>query len=225
MTDDRYDVLDRFVPMLDPATSFEGFLAKRDRRRRRQRLAAGIVGVVVAAAIAIPLARSLESDRPRSVGSNPSPTSSPTIVQATEPFRSTLYAYTLSYPGTWTVRRADATWTAGELTSDVADAFLDGDVRMLEIASIQIPERMSDREWLDHEEDRYARLAGISDGNRYVTRQVIDGEDARNAVNCHVILVVSEGRGYVIRLHQVLEFSPALQMVIRSIELHPDEAA
>ena len=225
MTDDRYDVLDRIVPMLDPATSFEGFLAKRDRKRRRQRVGAGIVGVAVAAAIAIPLARSLESDRPRDVGSNPSPTPSPTTVQASEPFRSTFYGYRLSYPEAWTAHRAQVRWTSGGLTGDAADAFMGGDVRMLEIASIPIPAGMTDREWLDREEDRYARLAGVGDGDRRVTHRVIDGEDARFAATCHVVLLVSERRGYVIRFHQILELSPELQTAIRSIELHPNQAA
>jgi hypothetical protein len=48
MNTDRFDALERFVPMFEaPETSFEGFLRRRDRRRRKQRIAAGAVGIAV----------------------------------------------------------------------------------------------------------------------------------------------------------------------------------
>jgi hypothetical protein len=48
MNVDRFDVLERFVPMFEaPEPSFDGFLRRRDRRRRNQRVAAGAVGIAV----------------------------------------------------------------------------------------------------------------------------------------------------------------------------------
>jgi hypothetical protein len=45
---DRFDVLERFAPLFEaPEPSFEGFLRRRDRKRRNQRLAAGVVGIAV----------------------------------------------------------------------------------------------------------------------------------------------------------------------------------
>ena len=45
---DRFDVLERFAPLFEaPEPSFEGFLRRRDRKRRNQRLAAGIVGFAI----------------------------------------------------------------------------------------------------------------------------------------------------------------------------------
>jgi hypothetical protein len=45
---DRFDVLERFAPLFEaPGPSFEGFLRRRDRKRRNQRLAAGVVGIAV----------------------------------------------------------------------------------------------------------------------------------------------------------------------------------
>jgi len=45
---DRFDVLERYALLFDaPEPSFEGFLRRRDRRRRNQRLAAGVVGIAM----------------------------------------------------------------------------------------------------------------------------------------------------------------------------------
>jgi len=52
---DRFDVLERFAPLFEaPEPSFERFVRRRDRRRRDQRIAAGVVGIAVfLAAIAL----------------------------------------------------------------------------------------------------------------------------------------------------------------------------
>ena len=48
MSRDRFDVLERFEPLFDaPEPSFDGFLRRRDRKRRSQRIAAGVVGIAV----------------------------------------------------------------------------------------------------------------------------------------------------------------------------------
>jgi Tol biopolymer transport system component len=48
MKSDRFEVLDRLAPLLDaPEPSIEGFLRRRDRRRRNQRILAGVVGVAL----------------------------------------------------------------------------------------------------------------------------------------------------------------------------------
>ena len=55
MSRDRFEVLERFQPLFEaPEPSFEGFVRRRDRKRRHQRIAAGIVGFAVfLAAIAL----------------------------------------------------------------------------------------------------------------------------------------------------------------------------
>ncbi len=51
MSRDRFDVLERFTPLFEaPERSFEGFLRRRDRKRRNQRITAGVVGIAVFAA-------------------------------------------------------------------------------------------------------------------------------------------------------------------------------
>ncbi len=48
MSNNRFDVLERFAPLFEaPEPSFEGFLRRRDRTRRNQRIAAGAVGMAV----------------------------------------------------------------------------------------------------------------------------------------------------------------------------------
>jgi Tol biopolymer transport system component len=45
---DRFDVLERYAPLFEaPEPSFDGILRRRDRKRRNQRVAAGVVGIAV----------------------------------------------------------------------------------------------------------------------------------------------------------------------------------
>ncbi|MEX1045948.1 MAG: hypothetical protein WD757_05665 [Actinomycetota bacterium] len=50
-SDKRFDELDRFAPLFSPQPSFKGFLRRRDRKRRNQRIAAVVVAVVIAAPV------------------------------------------------------------------------------------------------------------------------------------------------------------------------------
>jgi hypothetical protein len=48
MSRDRFDVLERFTPLFEtPEPPFEGFLRRRDRKRRNQRIAAGVIGIAI----------------------------------------------------------------------------------------------------------------------------------------------------------------------------------
>lgn len=48
MSPDRFDVLERFAPLFEASEpSFEGFLRRRDRKRRNQRISAGVVAIAV----------------------------------------------------------------------------------------------------------------------------------------------------------------------------------
>jgi Tol biopolymer transport system component len=79
MKSDRFEVLERLAPLLDaPEPSFEGFLRRRDRKRRNQRIMAGVVGialfVVPVALIAVLSSRDrtqTPADRGRSVSEVP----------------------------------------------------------------------------------------------------------------------------------------------------------
>jgi hypothetical protein len=80
MKNDRLDVLERFAPMFGPPEpSIERFQSRRDRKRRNQRIIAGVVGAAVflAAVAGIWLATRSPFDHPRRPASPP--TSSPDL--------------------------------------------------------------------------------------------------------------------------------------------------
>ena len=64
MSNDRFDVLDRLAPLFEaPDPSFEAFLRRRDRKRRNQRISAGVVGIGVFVAAIWIVTSSLSFDR------------------------------------------------------------------------------------------------------------------------------------------------------------------
>jgi hypothetical protein len=79
MSRDRFDVLERFQPLFDaPEPSFEGFVRRRDRKRRNQRIAAGMVGFAVfLAAIALVALSPIDRSLTPLGGGEPQPTGSP----------------------------------------------------------------------------------------------------------------------------------------------------
>ena len=79
MSRDRFDVLERFQPLFEaPEPSFEGFVRRRDRKRRKQRIAAGVVGFAVfLAAIALVALSPIDRSETPLGGGEPQPTGSP----------------------------------------------------------------------------------------------------------------------------------------------------
>jgi hypothetical protein len=64
MSNDRFDVLDRLAPLFEaPEPSFEAFLRRRDRKRRNQRISAGVVGIALFVAAIWIVTSSLSFDR------------------------------------------------------------------------------------------------------------------------------------------------------------------
>jgi hypothetical protein len=78
MSRDRFDVLERYQPLFEaPEPSFEGFVRRRDRKRRKQRIAAGVVGFAVfLAAIAIVALSPIDRSATPLGGGEPQPTGS-----------------------------------------------------------------------------------------------------------------------------------------------------
>ena len=77
MKSDRFEVLDRLAPLLDaPEPSIEGFLRRRDRRRRNQRIAAGVVGIALFV-VPVALIAVLSSRDRTQTPAGPGPTVSP----------------------------------------------------------------------------------------------------------------------------------------------------
>ena len=69
MSRDRFDVLDRLAPLFQaPEPSFEAFLRRRDRKRRNQRISAGVVGIAVFVAAIWIVTSGLSLDRTETPG-------------------------------------------------------------------------------------------------------------------------------------------------------------
>jgi len=79
MSRDRFDVLERYQPLFEaPEPSFEGFVRRRDRKRRKQRIAAGVVGFAVfLAAIALVAVSPIDRSVTPLGGGETQPTGSP----------------------------------------------------------------------------------------------------------------------------------------------------
>jgi hypothetical protein len=85
MSDNRYDVLERLAPLFEaPEPSFEGFERRRDRKRRNQRIAAGVVAIAVLVVPAWIVATGGRSDRTQTPGGS-GPTASPASQLPTPP--------------------------------------------------------------------------------------------------------------------------------------------
>ena len=79
MSRDRFAVLERYQPLFEaPEPSFEGFVRRRDRKRRTQRIAAGVVGFAVfLAAIALVALSPIDRSVTPLGGGETQPTGSP----------------------------------------------------------------------------------------------------------------------------------------------------
>lgn len=77
MRNDRFDALERFTPLFEaPQPSFEGFMRRRDRTRRNQRVAAGVVAIAIFVAPVAWILANGWSDRTRTPA-GPAPTVAP----------------------------------------------------------------------------------------------------------------------------------------------------
>jgi hypothetical protein len=205
---------------LEPLT-LTTFHARRERRRRDQRLAAGAVGGLIVIVMAILTLRSL-ADAPIDIGGRPNPAHQP--AQAVE-FTSPLYGYSFTHPGIWHVNPATTAWATGSLDAAYADRLLGAaDAPLMDAGSVPIPDGMTAAEWLEREGRRAARLAGLGGSGFTSHPTTVDGEPAQLSESCNVVLVVKDRRGYVFRFHASLATNTEMRDVVRSIELNPEAA-
>jgi hypothetical protein len=160
MTDYR-NVLERDLARVGPAPfGFDDVARRRDRKRRDQRITAGVVGIAVFALAAIGFVRLLGSERGPVIApaTSPSPTASPSPVTQpppsfTETFDSPLHGLSIGYPSGWQTRAASEPWSHGEVTFDApeVDVIFDPTLRndlYLAMVSEPLDPGESETEWV-----------------------------------------------------------------------------
>lgn len=144
-----------------PDLPTDQLLNRRDRKRRNQRVAAGVLGIAVFALAAIGFIRLLGPERGSVIGpaTSPSPTVSPSPVTQpslsfTETFDSPLHGLSIGYPSGWRTRAASEPWSHGEVTFDApeVDVIFDPTLRddlYLAMVSEPLDPGESETEWVN----------------------------------------------------------------------------
>jgi hypothetical protein len=203
-----------------PEPAWERLVRRRDRKRRNQRVAAGVLGIAVFALAVIGFVRLLGSERGPVIGPAPSssPTASPSPVTQpspsfTETFDSPLHGLSIGYPSGWRTRAASEPWSHGEVTFDApeVDVIFDPTLRddlYLAMASEPLDPGESETEWVS---DVWVNLPsvgicrGLGGGGGDDTLQGNYGFfwacDELHGASGSVWIVATATRGYVIYLY------------------------
>jgi hypothetical protein len=236
-----------FEPMPD---AFDRVLARRDRKRRNQRVAAGVLGIAVFAIAAIGFVRLLGSERGPVIGpaTSPSPTASPSPVTQppspfTERFDSPLQGLSIGYPSGWRTRAATEPWGHGEVTFDApeVDVIFDPTLRDdLYFALVSEPlGGMSGSDWVNELSLRSVGICKGSDGGgggddpfhgNYAWFEYCD--ERHGAALGHVVIVATATRGYIIYLHVADERRLQAtydthwfeRVLLKTVDLRPEDA-
>jgi hypothetical protein len=238
-----------FEPMPD---AFERVLARRDRKRRNQRVTAGVLGIAVFALAAIGFIRLLGSERGPVIGpaTSPSPMVSPSPVTQppsplSERFDSPLNGLSIGYPSGWRTRAATEPWGHGEVAFDAPDVDVIFDPMLREdlyLALVSEPlGAKSATEWVTA---HWIRLPSVGickgsggggggddtfDGN-YAWFQYCD--ERHGAARGNVVIVATATRGYIIYLHVPVERRLQAtydthwfeRVLLKTVDLRPEDA-
>jgi hypothetical protein len=169
MIDERERFEEAFKLFDRPEPAWERLVRRRDRKRRNQRVAAGVLGIAVFALTAIGFVRLLGSERGPVIApaGSPSPTASPSPVTQppppfTETFDSPLHGLSIGYPSGWQTRAASEPWSHGEVTFDApeVDVIFDPTLRDdLYLAMVSEPlGGKSETEWVN---DVWVNLSSV----------------------------------------------------------------
>jgi hypothetical protein len=242
--------VERLTP---PEPSYERLVQRRDRKRRNQRIAAGVVGIAVFTFAAIGFIRLLGSERESVIGpaTSPSSTASPSPVTQppspfTERFDSPLHGLSIGYPSGWRTRAASEPWSHGAVAFGApdVDVIFDPTLRndlYLAMVSEPLDPGESDTEWVS---DVWPNLQSVgickgSDGERggddpfhgnYAWFEYCD--EQHGAALGHVVIVATGTRGYIIYLHvaderrlqATYETHWFERVLLKAVDLRPEDA-
>jgi hypothetical protein len=238
-----------FEPMPD---AFERVLARRDRKRRNQRVTAGVLGIAVFALAAIGFVRLLGSERGPVIGpaTSPPPTASPSPVTQppsplSERFDSPLSGLSIGYPSGWRTRAATEPWSHGEVAFDAPDVDVIFDPMLREdlyLALVSEPlGAKSATEWVTA---HWTRLPSVGickgSGGGGGGDDTFDGnyawfgycDERHGAARGNVVIVATATRGYIIHLHVAVEGRLQAtydthwfeRVLLKTVDLRPEDA-
>jgi hypothetical protein len=195
-----------FEPMPD---AFDRVLARRDRKQRNQRVAAGVLGIAVFALATIGFVRLLGSDRRPVI--DPAVSPSPPVTQPSPPFTarfdSPLHGLSIGYPARWLTRAATEPWGHGEITFGAPDVDVIFDPTFrddLYLALVSEPLGDQSEGWVSDVYTDYSSLGICKEfGGGGGGDDTLDGNYGwfEYCDNDSVAIIRTATRGYIIYLH------------------------
>jgi hypothetical protein len=232
--------------VLWPDDVYEGLLRRRDRKRRNQRVTAGVLGIAVFAFAAIGFVKLLGSER--GPVTHPAVPPSPTAAPRPSPapgfsrFSSALHGITIDYPAGWKVRPATEPWNHRTITFDAAnvDVIFDPTLRDdLYLAMVSEPfGGKAATEWVQAHVPPTVGICmgaigsggggGALDGNYAWFEYCGDRHGAR----WNVVIVATATRGYIIyllvaderRLQATYDWHWFRRVLLKTVDLRPEDA-
>jgi hypothetical protein len=203
--------------VLWPDDAYEGLLRRRDRKRRNQRVTAGVLGIALFAFAAIGFVKLLGSER--GPVTHPAVPPSPTAAPRPSPapgfstFSSVLHGITIDYPAGWKVRPATEPWNHRTITFDAAnvDVIFDPTLRddlYLTMVSEPLEPGESDTEWVSDVWPNVQSVGICRGGAGGGGDDTLQGNygwfwscDEPHGASSSVWIVATATRGYIIYLY------------------------
>jgi hypothetical protein len=201
--------------------ALERVLVRRDRRRRNQRVAAGVVGIAIFALVAFGFVRLLGSERGQTTGpatSSPPTASSSPVTQPssrfTETFESPLNGLSIGYPSGWRTRAATEPW-GGKIAFDAPDVDVIFDPKLKEdlylaVVSEPLGPTAAGAWILDHYDHEGPNMGVCYSGGAGGIGNGFQGNPAwfqdcyePHGEGGHIVIFATATRGYVIYLHDL----------------------
>jgi len=230
---ERFERAFELFEMPEPAFARLGL--RRDRKRRNERVAAGMAAFAILVAVGAIFGRAWFSSEPVPVD-EPKP-----IPQGWAGFESSVHGYSIGVPSDWALQPAIIPWRWGErpFEDGRGDAWLSPRSTSLNIASQPIPADVSADEWLARGELRRWVDPEASCDVRSTESIEVDGVTGTMTRNCladaswwkgndalEAALIIG-GRGYTIWFVSRGDFDERRQLfeeILATIDLRPDDA-
>ncbi|MEX2405759.1 MAG: hypothetical protein WD834_00330 [Actinomycetota bacterium] len=235
MIDERERFERAFQVFEMPEPSFERLIRRRNRKRRNERLAAGIAAFAIVVAVGAIFGRAWFSSEPVVVD-EPKP-----VPEGWVRSDSSLHGYSIGVPSDWILQPAIIPWRWGErpFEDGRGDAWFSPPSTSLNIASQPIPADVTADEWLARGELRRWVEPGVCEV-RSTEPIEVDGVIGTLTQNCLAdatwwkgndaleVALITGGRGYTIWFMSRGDIDERRQLfeeILATIDLGPEDAA